>query len=299
MYKAICFGEILWDNLPGGKVPGGAPMNIFLHMHNFGMNAALISRLGKDEAGDELVKFLEDQEVSTKFIQRDEKLETGSVDVVMGEPEGLFFRIAEPAAWDNIKLNDQIIEAVNSAKMFVFGSLAARTEQTRKTLFELLEHANRKVFSVNLRPPHYTWSLVETLLKESDIVKLTESEYKELLDWCGKGYYLGKEGLEYLRSKFDLDTICVTLGRKGAMMNRRGEFYARPGYEVEIIDKVGCGNAFLSAYLYARAEKKEPLERLTYAIAAGAIVATFKGAVPKITPDMINEFIESARIIEV
>jgi len=297
MYKVICFGEILWDNLPGGKVPGGAPMNISLHMHNLGMKTALISRLGRDEAGDELIDFLNEQQIPTDYIQRDPSLETGYVDVVMGEPEGLFFKIAEPAAWDNIELNDRMIEAVNGAKTFVFGSLAARTDQTRKTLFELLEHANRKVFSMNLRPPHYTWGLVETLLKESDIVKLTESEYKDLLDWCGKGYYLGKEGLEYLRSKFDLDTICVTLGGKGAMMNRRGEFYKQPGFEVKIVDKVGCGNAFLSAYLHARSEKKEPMERLTYAIAAGALVASFKGAVPKITPQMINEFIEKAEII--
>jgi len=27
-YKVVCFGEILWDILPTGAVPGGAPMNV-------------------------------------------------------------------------------------------------------------------------------------------------------------------------------------------------------------------------------------------------------------------------------
>ena len=292
MYKLICFGETLWDNQPNGSTPGGAPMNISLHMRALGHNTALISRVGNDDAGDRLLKFLEGRNAPLNYIQKDEKLETGHVDVVVGGPEDIFFKVAEPVAWDNIKLNDEIIEAVKNAKMFVFGTLAARNETSKNTLFELLEVANSKIYSVNLRAPHYTWSLVEQLLKKADIVKLNESEFKELLHWCGKGYYLPKGGLEYLRNKFDLDTICVSMGRSGAFMNRRGEYFEQEGYQIEIIDKVGCGNAFLASYLHARAEKKEPLDRLTYAIAAGALAATFPGAATDLSAEMLDQFIE-------
>ncbi len=299
MYKIVCFGEILWDNLPEGSVPGGAPMNIALHLNEMGHKTALVSKIGNDDAGQKLLEFLKSRNASTEFIQTDAKLETGHVDVMVGGPEDIFFKIAEPVAWDNIQTNDVIIEAVKNAKMFVFGTLVTRNEASKNALFELLDVARTKVYSVNLRAPHYTWHLVEKLLKKADIVKLNESEFKELLHWCGKGYYLEKGGLEYLRNKFELDTILVSRGRKGAVMNRRGEFYKKEGYEIKIVDKVGCGNAFLSAYLHARAVKKEPLERLTYAIAAGAMAATFPGASTNLTGDMLNEFIEQNDAVKI
>jgi fructokinase len=298
MHKVICYGEILWDNLPSGKVPGGAPMNIALTLQSLGISSAIISRLGKDAAGEELIAFLKQKEAYLDFIQIDPTFETGHVDISVGGPEDLFFKIAKPVAWDNIQINEEVIEAVSKAKMFVFGSLAARTEASRNTLFELLEHAKTKVFSVNLRSPHYTWDLVETLLKKSDIIKLTEYEYKDLMQWIGKGYYLMNEGLEHLRNKYNLDTICVTLGGKGAIMNRRGEIYEQPGFKVDIVDKVGAGNAFLAAYLKARADKLEPKERLQFAIAAGAMATTYAGAYTQLTPDMIRNFIKKNEAVK-
>ncbi len=292
MYRIVTFGEILWDNLPTGKVPGGTPMNIALHMNVLGHESALISRVGQDEAGDKLIQHLESNNEETKFIQKDPNLETGYVNVIMGEPEGQFYKIAENVAWDNIQINDENIEAVINSKMFVFGTLAARSETSRATLFKLLEVSKRKVFSMNLRSPYYTWSLVETLLHKSDITKLNKSELKELLHWCGKGHYSNRDGLEYLRNRYELDTIIVSLGRKGAIMNRRGEFFHRDGIEIKIVDKVGCGTAFLAAYLHARVEKKEPIERLTYAIAAGAMAAMHAGAANHITAEMLNSFIK-------
>ena len=65
---------------------------------------------------------------------------------------------------------------------------------------------------------------------------------------------------------------------------------------MNIVDKVGCGNAFLSAYLHARAEKKHPDERLRYAIAAGAMASTYAGAFTSMTPEMIHAFMETAAV---
>ncbi len=298
MYRIICYGEILWDMLPTGKSPGGAPMNIALHLNSFGHKTALISRVGKDEAGDELISFLASRNASTKFIQQDDTLETGRVEVVLDGPEDVFFKIPKPVAWDNIQINEEIIEAVKQARMFMYGTLAARSEASKATMNKLLDVANTKVFSVNIRPPHFNWDLVEELIRKADIVKLNEYEFNELLHWSSKGHYTEERGLEFLRTKYKLDTICVTLGRRGAIMNRRGEFYKRDGFDIEVVDKVGSGNAFLSAYLHARAEKKEPAERLTLAVAAGALASTFSGSATDITPEMLEEFIVKKSTVE-
>ena len=54
----VCFGETLWDVLPTGKQPGGAPFNVAVHLHQFSQPVALISRVGDDDLGAELLAFL-------------------------------------------------------------------------------------------------------------------------------------------------------------------------------------------------------------------------------------------------
>jgi sugar/nucleoside kinase (ribokinase family) len=54
-----CFGEILWDVLPSGKQPGGAPFNVAVHLHQLGQPVRFISRVGADAWGTELRVFVE------------------------------------------------------------------------------------------------------------------------------------------------------------------------------------------------------------------------------------------------
>ena len=63
------FGEMLWDMLPTGKQPGGAPMNVAIHLKNFGLNPAFISRIGDDDLGGELMEYLDNKGLITDFVQ--------------------------------------------------------------------------------------------------------------------------------------------------------------------------------------------------------------------------------------
>ena len=56
MKSIICFGEVLWDMLPAGKKLGGAPLNVALRAQSLGNNASMISSVGNDEIGVELVE---------------------------------------------------------------------------------------------------------------------------------------------------------------------------------------------------------------------------------------------------
>ena len=49
-YPVICFGEILWDFLPQGKLAGGAPVNVAYHLKQLGKNPAVITRTGADRS---------------------------------------------------------------------------------------------------------------------------------------------------------------------------------------------------------------------------------------------------------
>ncbi|MBD0352658.1 MAG: carbohydrate kinase, partial [Flavisolibacter sp.] len=63
-YQVVCYGEILWDVLPSGELPGGAPMNVAYHLNKLGLMSALITRIGKDERGEKLKALLNQHSIS-------------------------------------------------------------------------------------------------------------------------------------------------------------------------------------------------------------------------------------------
>src|SRR5688500_7947525 len=138
-FPVVCFGEILWDRLPTGDQPGGAPMNVAYHLNQLGIQAALISRVGKDAWGDRLIGLLQDRQVTTSFIQTDATYPTGLVTATVHPNHEVTYQIQQPAAWDFIQQNHAATALMQQARYFVFGSLVARSEVSRKTLYALLE----------------------------------------------------------------------------------------------------------------------------------------------------------------
>ena len=174
--KIVCFGEILWDLLPTGNVAGGAPMNVAYHANQLGTTAQMVSKIGKDELGKELLGFLNKKGVDTSLVQSDGTYPTGTVNVTLDSMGSPSYEIMAPVAWDYINANTTNKAAVQNADAFVFGSLAARNLRTRDTLFELLELTKLKVFDVNLRSPFYSKPLVLKFLQHADIVKMNDEE---------------------------------------------------------------------------------------------------------------------------
>ena len=148
----LSFGEALWDIVQGRRVPGGAPMNVALRLSSYGLRVDLLSRVGKDALGDELLGFLREQGLSTRAVQVDEKWPTGTVQVDTSDPNAARFDIREPVAWDFIDAQQYLDESGSTPGTLVFGSLATRNANSRASLLRLMELAGLKVFDVNLRP---------------------------------------------------------------------------------------------------------------------------------------------------
>ena len=70
---------MLFDMLQSGAVPGGAPMNVALHLNNLKIGTSFVSRIGNDIEGEKLIEFLEQFDMDTSLIQRDQHLETSKV----------------------------------------------------------------------------------------------------------------------------------------------------------------------------------------------------------------------------
>jgi fructokinase len=201
------------------------------------------------------------------------------------------YDIVAPVAWDVIEWNDDMPGLFNSSNYFVFGSLIARNTTSRDTLFRLLEVAKNKVLDVNLRPPHYTNKLLQDLLSKANIAKLNAAELDFISSWFGK-YATTEDKMNVVLEKFNLDTVIVTKGGDGAMINIGGQVYSHPGFKVVVQDTVGSGDSFLAAIIAGLIEKRDPTDILEFACAVGALVTSKKGGWPDYEPEDIQAIIK-------
>jgi fructokinase len=278
-HAVICFGEILWDFLPTGPVPGGAPMNVAYHLNKLGTKAALISRVGNDQWGRSLTSILQTSNISSDLVQVDDDLPTGRVNATLGEHNEVSYEILGPVAWDNIAWEQELADAVAAARYFVFGSLASRMETSRNTLFKLLEAATYKVVDINLRSPHFSPALVQSLLGQADFVKLNQAELELITSWLGN-YRLDADRIKAIQDTFNVERIVVTLGGEGAIFQADGHAYTHPGFKVKVADTVGSGDAFLASLLHHLLNGAGPAEALRSACALGAFIAGRTGPCP-------------------
>ena len=80
--------------------------------------------------------------------------------------------------------------------------------------------------------------------------------------------------------RFAVDTLCVTRGAEGALLWHEGERYAHPGYQANVVDTVGSGDAFLAMLLTQLLAGAPGAEALDWANRLGAYVAGQPGATP-------------------
>jgi len=278
-YPVVCYGEILWDLLPTGKLPGGAPMNVAYHLMKLGLDPALITRVGEDSNGRNLVRLMETQEMSTEFFQIDFELPTGTVHAKLDESHDVTYDIVRPVAWDNIHWEDNFVPLLKKAAYFAFGSLAARSQTSRRTLYRLLEIAPSRILDINLRPPHYDRVTISKLLENLYLLKLNLDELDLITGWFS-GYRDERDRVKALQDRFRIPNVVVTRGSKGALLNKEGLFYEHPGFSVTLADTIGAGDAFLAGLLSQLAGGADLQRALAFSSALGALVASRTGPCP-------------------
>ncbi|MFT3903468.1 MAG: carbohydrate kinase [Niabella sp.] len=288
-HEVVCFGEVLWDILPDRELPGGALMNVTYHLSKLGRKATLISRLGNDERGIALRKIFEERGIDTSNVQTDATHETSTVLATPNEAGDMKYQIVENVAWDYIERLPDHEALISSAQYFVFGSLAARHEVSRNTLFSLMDIPCKKVFDINLRAPFYNRELLEYEMSKAHIVKMNDEELVLVADWY-TNYKTVEDNMMLLQDRFNIETLVVTCGAKGAMVNHCGSFYADAGFKVTVADTIGSGDSFLAAFLSKFIENKGVQTALSFACTVGAFVATQKGGCPDYSLADIEHF---------
>ncbi|GAC1313484.1 MAG: carbohydrate kinase [Mucilaginibacter sp.] len=277
---AICYGEILWDVLPDGPQPGGAPLNVAYHLNKLGVKAGIISRIGNDVQGGRLKRLLDGWKIKQDMLQIDMQHPTSEVIAKMNNENEVSYEIVFPVAWDFIRYSKRIAEQIIPSTYFVYGSLASRNDISRDTLHEFLGSDAVKVFDINLRPPFVNRDILEMLLSKADIVKFNQAELEtaQLLFGGPLGNELAQ--IKFIQKHFNIREIIVTKGEFGASYYKEDRTFNAWGSEVKVKDTIGSGDAFLAAFIANHYLKNDPQTIIKNSVAMGAFVATKKGGCP-------------------
>ena len=284
----VCFGEILWDFLPRGAFPGGAPFNVAYHLHRSGLRSTLVSAVGHDLLGEELLRRLRHWGLSTDGVNQHPDLPTGYVRAALNPGGDATYEIAQHVAWDEIAPGEQTLRTTREARALVFGSLALRSPANRTALNLLLDTlpaSALRVFDVNLRPPFDDLPLVREIARRATVLKLNRQEAARLAD-TGAGR--DEDHARAIAQQSDCRTVCISAGEHGAGLLVDETWHWAPGRPVLVRDTVGAGDAFMAGFLAGLLrDEMPPAEALACACRLGEFVAGQDGATPEYPPGLL------------
>ncbi len=245
----VGLGEVLWDLLPGGKQFGGAPANFAYHAQALGARAYVVSCVGADALGEEILGRLDALALSRDCVAVDAAHPTGTVSVELDAGGRPTYVIHENVAWDFLRPGPAMLSLAKAADAVCFGSLAQRSAVSRATIRDFLAATGKnclRIFDINLRQHYFDAGIIAASLSRATVLKLNDEELPvvaELLSISGAE----EEMLGTLCRRFDLRLIALTKGAQGSLLFSPAGSSAQPGLAVEVADTVGAGDAFTAA----------------------------------------------------
>jgi fructokinase len=278
----VGIGELLWDLLPAGKQVGGAPANFAHHARELGADSLVISRVGKDMLGREILSHLAGLGLRTDGIATDSNVPTGTVTVSLDAKGKPTFNIQESSAWDFIEATGDMLEQVGRADAICFGTLAQRHSVARAAIQAVLAAAPPdalRVFDVNLRQHYWSREILYSSLTAASVLKLNDEELPLVAGVFGIS---GDENslLRQLAAHFQLKAIALTKGADGSLLLLGEDLVHTPAPALSIVDTVGAGDAFTAALTVGLLHDTNLAEIQRIAMEVAGHVCTCPGATP-------------------
>ena len=300
-YDVTALGELLIDFTENGTSkqgnpilevnPGGAPCNVLSMLTRLGHTTNFIGKIGKDMFGTLLNNALDEVGVGTDGLVYDDEVHT-TLAFVHTAPDGdrdfSFYR--NPGADMMLSVDDVKEEQIKESRIFHFGTLSMTHEGCRAASQKAIEIAEQNgcilSFDPNLREP--LWSSLDAAKEQilygmahCQILKISDNE----ITWL-TGEEDFDEGVRWIKSRFNIPLILVSLGRDGSRAYTDTCKVEVPAYvQPNTIETTGAGDTFCASVLhyvlehgYKDLSEDQLKEMINFANAAASIVTTRKGA---------------------
>lgn len=279
----VGMGEALWDILPEGKKIGGAPANFAYHVSQFGLDSCVVSAVGNDALGKEIIDNLTSKGVNHHI--NEVPYPTGTVQVEIDQAGIPQYDIKENVAWDNIPYTASLKELAENTRAFCFGSLAQRNVVSRETIYSYLDAMPQTdetlvVFDVNLRQGFYSKEILCSSMQRCNILKINDEELVTVSRMFGYPGIDLQDKCWILLGKYNLKMLILTCGINGSYVFTPGRVSYQPTPKVEVADTVGAGDSFTAAFIASILRGKSVAEAHQVAVSTSAFVCTKNGAMP-------------------
>ena len=279
----VGMGEALWDVLPEGKKIGGAPANFAYHVSQFGLPSCVVSAVGEDALGKEIVDNFTSKGLNQLIAEV--PYPTGTVQVEIDQAGVPQYEIKENVAWDNIPYTAHLESLAEKTRAVCFGSLAQRNVVSRNTINRFLDAMPQNddtlvVFDVNLRQGFYNKEILCNSMKRCNILKINDEELVTVSRMFGYPGIDLQDKCWILLGKYNLKMLILTCGINGSYVFTPGNVSFQPTPKVEVADTVGAGDSFTAAFISSILKGKSVAEAHSLAVQTSAFVCTRKGAMP-------------------
>lgn len=279
----VGMGEALWDVLPEGKKIGGAPANFAYHVSQFGFNSRVVSAVGDDKLGNEILDNFSEKNLN--FLIEKVPYPTGTVQVDLDDEGVPCYDIKEGVAWDNIPFTPALKELAKQTRAVCFGSLAQRSVVSRETINKFLDampddNGQLRIFDINLRQNFYTKDILCNSMERCNILKINDEELVTVSRMFGYPGIDLQDKCWILLAKYNLKMLILTCGVNGSYVFTPGEISFVETPKVEVADTVGAGDSFTATFVAAILKGKKVSDAHKLAVEASAYVCTQNGAMP-------------------
>ncbi len=287
----VGMGEALWDVLPEGKKIGGAPANFAYHVSQFGLPSCVVSAVGDDALGKEIVENFTSKGLNQLIAEV--PYPTGTVQVEIDQAGVPQYEIKENVAWDNIPYTAHLETLAERTKAVCFGSLAQRNVVSRNTINRFLDAMPQTddtlvVFDVNLRQGFYNKEILCNSMKRCNILKINDEELVTISRMFGYPGIDLQDKCWILMGKYNLKMLILTCGINGSYVFTPGNVSFQPTPKVEVADTVGAGDSFTAAFISSILKGKSVTEAHSLAVRTSAYVCTKKGAMPILPSEFVD-----------
>ena len=287
----VGMGEALWDVLPEGKKIGGAPANFAYHVSQFGFDSRVVSAVGNDDLGDEILKVFKEKQL--KHQLQTVNYPTGTVQVTLDDNGIPCYDIKEGVAWDNIPFTDDLKRLALSTRAVCFGSLAQRNEVSRATINRFLDtmpdmDGQLKIFDINLRQGFFTKDIIRDSCQRCNVLKINDEELVAISRLFGYPGIDLQDKCWILLAKYNLKMLILTCGTNGSYVFTPGVVSFQETPKVPVADTVGAGDSFTATFTAALLKGKSVPEAHKLAVEVSAYVCTQSGAMPEL-PQVLKD----------
>lgn len=250
--QVIGLGEIVFDIMPDSRKLGGAPADFLHYAVKYGADGHLISAIGADDLGREVVSELHKFGINPVLAVT--PYPTGRVLIFKSPSGGHTAHILENAAWDYIPATDAAEKCIATADAVYFGTLALRKAYSKATVLDLIDLAPKeafKFFDVNLRQNYYDKEIICCLLERANILKLNAEELKAIKNLLGlRGF--SDDICCRLKKQYNLKYLILSdTAKESKIWGENNQLTTVKNSRIHQSFAFGAGNAFAGAFITA------------------------------------------------